>query len=68
MKKYNTTQKLSLPERVERAVNASLKGLVPPAIVDGVPLIRGTDEWNERERARQAVGCKVISIGFGWNP
>ncbi len=27
------------------------------------PLIRGTPEWEERERARKAMGCKCLSFG-----
>ena len=32
-------------------------------IVDGRPLIRGTPEWEEREFARCAAGCSLLSFG-----
>lgn len=37
---------------------------VPPFIQDREILIRGTDAWDARERARQAAGCKSLSPGF----
>ena len=35
---------------------------IPPYIQDGKPLIRGSDAWIERERARKKAGCKVIDF------
>lgn len=27
------------------------------------PLIRGTKEWDDRERARRSIGCRCLSFG-----
>ena len=39
-------------------------GSIPPFILgkDKI-LLRGTIEWNEREKARERVGCKCLSFG-----
>lgn len=33
------------------------------ATVERGPLVRGTPEWDERERARAALGAKCLSFG-----
>lgn len=33
------------------------------ATVERGPLVRGTPEWDERERARKALGAKCLSFG-----
>lgn len=36
---------------------------IPDFIQDGQPLIRGTQAWAFRERARARAGCSVKSFG-----
>ena len=36
---------------------------VPPFIVHGRPLVRGTEEWEDREHARWKAGCCALSFG-----
>ena len=41
---------------------------IPPYIQDGKPLVRGTVEWDERERVRKLHGKKLLSFGTAANP
>jgi hypothetical protein len=36
---------------------------VPSVVQNGKLLIRGTDEWEEREKLRRACGCSCLSFG-----
>ncbi len=36
---------------------------IPPYIQNGEPLIRGSFAWNQRERARKRIGCRVVCFG-----
>ena len=39
------------------------KVFVPSVIQDGKLIMRGTEEWDEREAARQRDGCCCVSYG-----
>lgn len=36
---------------------------IPGVIQNGKLLIRGTEEWDEREKLRGAAGCSCLSYG-----
>ena len=39
------------------------RGYIPPFKTGKQILIRGTEEWDERERARREIGCRCLSFG-----
>ncbi len=36
---------------------------IPSAVVDRQIILRGSEQWNDREYARKLAGCRCLSFG-----
>lgn len=62
-RKLNGKPRPNYRETLSRAAESARVEHILRPILNRGPLLRGTPEWDERERARAAVGCGCLSFG-----